>query len=158
MVNGSTTNSVLLEDFLILLWQQDKWPQGTSPGRWPEGAHLRGHQQVHEVPDAGDEHFQNNCGKKAVKGWRFHLPARRHPCPQYHEDTGLAPGEPHGGVGEGDLASQLPWLKPFGQFFFFVGRLWIKRQSKASQQNQWPDPEDQGGDGVPRKEHRGEDL
>ncbi len=31
-------------------------------------------------------------------------------------------------------------------------------QSKASQQNQEPDPEDQGGDGVPCQEHRGENL
>jgi hypothetical protein len=39
-----------------------------------------------------------------------------------------------------------------------VGRFLIKGQSKASQQNQGPDPKDQGDDGVPREEHRGEDL
>ncbi len=44
--------------------------------------------------------------------------------------------------GEGDLASQLPWLQPFG--LFSLWRLWIKGQSKAWQQNQEPDPEDQG--------------
>ena len=59
-------------------------------------------------------------------------------------------------MGEEDLASQLPWLQPFG--LFCVGRLWIKGQSKVSQQNQGPDPKDQGGDGVPRQEHRGEGL
>ncbi len=65
-INGSTTNSVLLGDFLIL-WQQDKWPQGNSPGRRPERAHLQGQQQVDEVPDGGDGHFQNNCGKMLSK-------------------------------------------------------------------------------------------
>ncbi len=39
-----------------------------------------------------------------------------------------------------------------------MGRFLIKGQSKASQQNQGPDPKDQGDDGVPREEHRGEDL
>jgi|LakMenE01Jun11ns_1017448.scaffolds.fasta_scaffold7693956_2 hypothetical protein len=37
--------------------------------RQPERALLQGHQQVDEVPDTGDEHFQNNCEKDAVKGW-----------------------------------------------------------------------------------------
>ncbi len=59
-------------------------------------------------------------------------------------------------MGEGDLASQLTWLQPFG--LFCVGRFWIKGQSEASQQNQEPDPENQGGNGVPRQEHRGENL
>ncbi len=59
-------------------------------------------------------------------------------------------------VREGDLASHLPWLQPFG--LFSLWRLWIKGQSKAWQQNQEPDPEDQEGDGVPRQELRGENL
>ncbi len=59
-------------------------------------------------------------------------------------------------VGEGDLASQLTWLQPSG--LFWVGRLWIKGQSKASQKNQGPDLKDQEGDGVPRQKHRGENL
>ncbi len=40
-------------------------------------------------------------------------------------------------VGEGDLASQLTCLQPFG--LFGVGRLWIKGQSKVSQQIQGSD-------------------
>ncbi len=59
-------------------------------------------------------------------------------------------------VGEGDLASQLTCLQPFG--LFSVGRLWIKGQGKVSDQIQGSDPEDKGGDGVPRQGHRGEGL
>ncbi len=54
------------------------------------------------------------------------------------------------------MASQLPLQQPCG--LFCVGRLWIEGQSTASQLNQGPDLEDQGSDGVPRQEHRGEDL
>ncbi len=59
-------------------------------------------------------------------------------------------------VGEGDLASQLTCLQPFG--LFCVGRFWIKGHSKVSQQIQGSDPEDKGGDGVPRQGHCGEGL
>jgi hypothetical protein len=47
-------------------------------------------------------------------------------------------------------------MQPFG--LFYVGRLLVICQGKASQQNRGPDPEDQGGDGVPRQGHRGEGL
>ncbi len=80
----------------------------------------------------------------------------RQPCRQQQEDAGLAQEEPYGGVGEGDLASQLPCLQPCGQFC--VGRFGVEGQSTASQLNKGPDLEDQGGDGVPRQEHRGEGL
>jgi hypothetical protein len=45
-----------------------------------------------------------------LDNWKspLHLQAGRHPCPQQQEDAGLAQEEPHGGVGEGDPASQLP--------------------------------------------------
>ncbi len=72
----------------------------------------------------------------------------RQPCRQQQEDAGLAQEEPHGGVGEEDLASQLYCLQPCG--LFSVGRFWIEDQSTASQQNQGPDPKDQEGDGLPR--------
>ncbi len=58
-----------------------------------------------------------------------------------------------GGVGQGDLASQLTiwtilcWASPS-----YIG------QGKTSQQNRGPDPEDQGGDGVPGQGHRGEGI
>ncbi len=72
------------------------------------------------------------------------------------KDAGLAQGEPPGGVEQGGLASQLIWLQSFG--LICVGRLWVIGRGKASVQNRGPDPEDQGGDGVPRKGHRGEGL
>ena len=78
----------------------------------------------------------------------------RQPCRQQQEDAGLAQEEPHGGVGEEDLASQLHCLQPCG--LFSVGRFWIEDQSTASQLKQGPDLEDLGGDGFPRHEHRGE--
>ncbi len=75
----------------------------------------------------------------------------------YHErDTELAQGEPYGGVGRGDLASQLAWLQAF--WLFCMWRLWIRGQRKVSQQIQRSDPEDEGGDGVPRQGHPGEGL
>jgi hypothetical protein len=45
----------------------------------------------------------------------------RHPCPQQQEDAGLAQEEPHRGVQEGDLGSQLLLLQPCG--LFCAGRL-----------------------------------
>ncbi len=75
----------------------------------------------------------------------------------YHEsDAELAQGEPYGGVGRGGLASQLAWLQAF--WLFCMWRLWIKGQSKVSQQIQESDPEDEGDDGVPCQGHHGEGL
>jgi hypothetical protein len=77
----SSTNVLLLEDLLIHLWEQDKWLWGNSPGRHPVRALHQGHQQVDEVPVAGDKHLQNNCGKDGVEDrpdiWKspLHLPA-----------------------------------------------------------------------------------
>ncbi len=59
-------------------------------------------------------------------------------------------------MGEEGLASQLAWLKPFG--LFCVGRYWVKGLRIASKQNQQPDQEDEGDDGVPRQGHHGEGL
>ncbi len=68
----------------------------------------------------------------------------------------MAQGEPYGGVGGEGLASQLALLQPF--WLYCMGRLWMKGQCKVSQQIQWSDPEDKGGDGVPRQGHHGEGL
>jgi hypothetical protein len=48
--------------------------------------------------------------KDGSDSWKslLNLPARRRFCPQKHGDIGWAQEEPYGGVGEGDLASQLP--------------------------------------------------
>jgi hypothetical protein len=59
-------------------------------------------------------------------------------------------------VGRGGLASQLAWLQAF--WLICMWRLWIKGQSKVSQQIQGSDPEDEGGDGVPCQGHHGEGL
>ncbi len=74
----------------------------------------------------------------------------------YEIDAELAQGEPYGGVGRGDLASQLAWLQTY--WLFCMWRLWIKGQSKVLQQIQRSDPEDEGGGGVPRQGHPGEGL
>ena len=75
----------------------------------------------------------------------------------YHEsDAYLAQGEPYGGVCREGLASQLAWLQAF--WLICMWRLWIKGQSKVSQQIQGSDPEDEGGDGVPCQGHPGEGL
>ncbi len=68
----------------------------------------------------------------------------------------LAQEESHGGVGEGDLASQLHCLQRCG--LFCVRCFWTEDHSTATQLNQGPDLEDKRGDGVPRQEHRGEGL
>ncbi len=81
MINGSSTNVLLVDDLLIQLWQQDKWLWGNSPGGQPGGAHHQGHQQVNEVPFARHEHLHNNLGKMLSEdrpdSWKspLHLPA-----------------------------------------------------------------------------------
>ncbi len=81
MINGSSTNVLLLDDLLIQLWQQDKWLWGNSPGGQPRGAHHQGHRQVNDVPFAIHEHFQNNLAKmvsgEGPDSWKspLHLPA-----------------------------------------------------------------------------------
>jgi hypothetical protein len=42
--------------------------EGDRPGCRPGGAQSKGPPQVHEVLDARDEHFQNNCEKDSVRG------------------------------------------------------------------------------------------
>ena len=113
----SSTNVLLLEDLLIHLWEQDKWLWGNSPGRHPGRAHQQGHQQADEVPVAGDEHFQNNCGKDGVWGWTRYLkisitsssmdgnPANNNKRKQDWLKKSLKGGEE-----EGDLTFQLPSL------------------------------------------------
>ncbi len=72
------------------------------------------------------------------------------------EDAGLNQRELPGGVGQGDPASQLTCLQPFG--LFCVWRFSVIGQCKVSQQNPEPDPEDEGVDGLPGQGHRGEGL
>ncbi len=59
-------------------------------------------------------------------------------------------------MGEESLASQLAWLQSFG--LFCVWCTWIKGQRSSLQQYRGPEQEDEGGDGVLRQGHRGEDL
>ncbi len=91
-----------------------------------------------------------------LDNWKspLHLQAWWHLCPRQQEDTGLAKESRR--VGEGGLSSLLSWLQPF--WLFCVGRLWIIGHCNVSQQIQWSDPEDEGGDGVPRQGHPGEGL
>ncbi len=93
-----------------------------------------------------------------LDNWKspLHLQAGWHLWPRQQEDTGLAQGEPYGGLGEGGLSSLLSWLQAF--WLFCVGRLWFIGHCKVSQQIQWSDPEHEGGDGVPRQGHPGEGL
>ena len=60
------------------------------------------------------------------------------PAHNNKRSAGLAQGEPYRGVGEGDLTSQLTWQLQF--CLNLIGRLWIKIQFKASQQNREPSP------------------
>ncbi len=137
MINGSSTNVLLPRCLLICLWEHDMYLWGNSPGRQPGRAHYQGHQQVDEVPVAGDKHFQKNCRKDGIGG--------KTKYPKISIRSSSMDGNPAhnskrtqdwlkknltGGVVEGDLDSQLPWLQPF--WLFFRWRPWIKGQSKSS--------------------------
>jgi hypothetical protein len=152
--------------FWSIFWsvykQQEKQLQGGCPGHQAGQAHHQRPQQDHEVPGAQDENLRTTMRKMVSEdvpdSWKMplHLPAWLRPYPQQKEVARLALGEPYRGVWEGDLASQLPWLQPF--VLYYIGRLWIKGQFKASKRNREPTPKDQGGDGVLREEHHGEGL
>ncbi len=163
MINGSSTNVLLLEDLLICLWDQDKWLWGNSPGRQPGEAHLRGHQQVDEVPVAGDKHFQINCRKDGVGGWTKYLkisitsssmdgnPAQDSKRMQDWPKKNLM-----GVVGEG--RSGLPATLIAALLTILQGASLNEGLEQLLQKNQIPDPLNQGGNGVPRQEHRGKVL
>ncbi len=121
-----------LKDTFLQKWINRKLQeQGQSPGFAPD-VWLWDYEQM-KTSRTTVEKMLSKDGPDSLKS-TFHLLARRRPCPQYQEDTGLAPEEPHGGVGEGDLASQLPWLKPLDHFAWGVFELRVraKPQNKTN--------------------------
>ena len=57
--------------------------------------------------DEQDKYEKIQCRRMHLDNWKspLHLQAGWHLCPRQQEDTGLAQGEPYGGVGEGGLSS-----------------------------------------------------
>jgi hypothetical protein len=68
-----------------------------------------------------DEFIASRGSADTGKLMRARYTVHRQHCRQQQEDAGWAQEEPHGGLGEGDLASQLPLQQPCG--LFCVGRL-----------------------------------